>query len=103
MLFSRIFFYYGIRVETERDCELKPLVDAILRRRMVEPAIFLLEMSKPLVGCMRELYGISEPLVHTLFGSSLTPAIKKVLASSDDTEAFIQLLERTQTTEGHVR
>jgi hypothetical protein len=58
-------------------------------------------MSKPLVGCMRELYGMSEPLVHTLFGTSLTPAVKRVLASSDDTEAFIQLLERARSSETH--
>lgn len=66
---------------------------------MVEPAIFLLEMSKPLVGCMRELYGISEPLIHTLFGSSLTPAVRRALASSDDAEAFIQLLEQARNSE----
>lgn len=90
-------------METERDCELKPLVDVIVGRRMVEPAIFLLEMSKPLVGCMRELYGMSEPLVHALFGSSLTPAVKRVLASSDDTEAFIQLLEQARSSESRLR
>jgi hypothetical protein len=65
-------------------------------RRMVEPSIFLLEMCKPLIGCFRELYGMSEPLLHTLLGSSLTPALKRALQSSDETERLIRALEQTR-------
>ncbi len=80
-------------MEIGQKHELQPLVDAIVKRRMVEPSIFLLEMCKPLVGCLRELYGMSEPLLHTLLGSSLAPALKRALQSSDDTEVLIRALE----------
>jgi hypothetical protein len=83
-------------VETARNNELQPLVDAIVRRRLVEPSIFLLEMSKPLVGCMRELYAMSEPLMHAMLGSRLAPALKRALQSSEDAELLILELERTR-------
>ena len=75
---------------------MQPLVDAIVRRRMVEPSIFMLEMCKPLVGCMRELYSMSEPLMNLVFGSTLAPAFKRALQSSDETELLIQELERSR-------
>ena len=83
-------------METAKITELQPLVDAIVRRRIVEPSIFLLEMSKPLVGCMRELYAMSEPLMHIILGSSLAPALKRALQSSDDTELLISELEQAR-------
>lgn len=75
---------------------MQPLVDAIVRRRMVEPSIFMLEMCKPLVGCMRELYSMSEPLMNIVFGSALAPAFKRALQSSEETELLIQALERSR-------
>jgi hypothetical protein len=90
------FFYYCNSVETARNAELQPLVDAIVRRGFVGPSIFLLEMSKPLVGCMRELYAMSEPVMHVMLGSSLAPALKRALQSAEDTERLILELERAQ-------
>jgi hypothetical protein len=78
------------------NVELQPLVDAIVRRRMVEPSIFMLEMCKPLVGCARELYAMSEPLMNLAFGSTLAPVVKRALQSSEETEALIQALERSR-------
>lgn len=80
-------------MENRPDTILKPLVDAIVTRRMVEPSIFFLEMSKPLVGCMRELYALCEPLWHSVLGSSLAPALKHALQSAADTERLIVELE----------
>lgn len=91
-----IFFDYCNSVETANNNELRPLVDALVQRRLVEPSIFLLEMSKPLVGCMRELYAMSEPLMHAMLGSHLAPALKRALQSSDDTELLIRELERAR-------
>jgi hypothetical protein len=90
------FFYYCNSVETGKNAELQPLVDAIVRRGFVGPSIFLLEMSKPLVGCMRELYAMSEPVMHLMLGSSLAPALKRALQSAEDTERLILELERAQ-------
>lgn len=63
---------------------------------MVEPAIFLLELGKPLVGCLRELYGMSEPLQRLLFGREYAPVIRELLSSSDAVERLIVLLESTR-------
>jgi hypothetical protein len=60
---------------------------------MVEPAIFFLELSKPLVGCMRELYGMSEPLVRALFGTKGSPALSAALSSAENVERLIVMLE----------
>jgi hypothetical protein len=60
---------------------------------MVEPAIFFLELSKPLVGCMRELYGMSEPLVRALFGAKVSPALSAMLLSAEHVERLIVMLE----------
>jgi hypothetical protein len=79
---------------------MEPSSDAILslaasirRRGLREPAIFALELCKPLVGCVRELYGMGKPLVTLLVGSAAAPAIEEVLTSSDSVERLIQLLE----------
>lgn len=83
-------------METDKNIELQPLVDVIARRGMVEPAIFFLEMSKPLIGCLRELYSVSEPILHTFVTSSALPALKVALQSSDDTERLIEMLEQSR-------
>ena len=72
---------------------LEELADALQRRRLVAPAIFFLELTKPLVGCMRELYGVSEPLQRALFGKEIVPSLRELLASSDNVEKLITLLE----------
>lgn len=56
----------------------------------------MLEMCKPLVGCMRELYSMSEPLMNVVFGPTLAPAFKRTLQSSEETELLIQALERSR-------
>jgi hypothetical protein len=83
-------------MEKARNDELQPLVDAIARRGLVEPAIFLFEMSKPLIGCARELYSFGEPLFSSFIGASLVPALKQAFRSAEDTEALITLLEETR-------
>ena len=62
----------------------------------MEPSIFMLEMCKPLVGCMRELYAVSEPLMQVVLGPTIAPAFKRALQSSDETELLIQALERSR-------
>lgn len=72
---------------------LEALASSIRGKGMVEPAIFFLELSKPLVGCMRELYGMSEPLLRTLVGGALSPAIRELLSSAEHVEKLITMLE----------
>jgi hypothetical protein len=80
-----------MHIEVETD--LESLVQVIQGRKLVEPAIFVLEMSKPLVGCARELYRITEPLMRMLFTPTLAPAVERVLSSSENVELLIRRLE----------
>ncbi len=84
-------------MDTDAIVDVKPLVDAIVNRRLVDPAIFLLEMSKPLVGCLREAYVFGEPLIQLLVGPQLASAMRGVLASSDEVERVVSLLEATRS------
>lgn len=73
---------------------LEDIAESLRRRGLVEPAIFVLELTKPLVGCMRELYGMSEPLQRALFGRDHDlPAMRKLLSSSERVEDLIRILE----------
>jgi hypothetical protein len=83
----------------EADADLECLVRAIRARKLVEPAIFVLEMSKPLVGCAREIYKVGEPLMRMLFSSAFAPALERVLSSSDNVELLIRRLEDAKGTE----
>lgn len=69
---------------------------AIARRGLCEPAIFVLELSKPLVGCMRELCAVGEPIAAALLGGAWGPKLREVLASSESVEALIQRLEHVR-------
>ncbi len=73
---------------------LEQLAQVIIERRLVTPAIFLLELSKPLIGCARELYGASEGLQRVIFGAEYSLALKEVLSSVKRVEDLIVLLER---------
>jgi hypothetical protein len=83
-----------MHVEAESDFE--SLVQAVRARKLVEPAIFMLEMCKPLTGCAREFYKVSEPLIQLFFKHTLGPAIDRVLSSSQNVELLIRRLEDTR-------
>ncbi len=71
------------------------VAEAIISRRLEAPAIFLLELCKPLVGCMRELYGVGEPIACALLGGErgVAPGLRETLSSSDSVEELIKRLE----------
>lgn len=75
---------------------LEQIAQVLIERRMVAPAIFMLELSKPLVGCARELYGMTEGLQRVLFGSQCVPALKDLLSSVERVEELIVLLEKSR-------
>lgn len=83
-----------MHVEAETDLEC--LVQAIRARKLVEPAIFVLEMSKPLVGCAREVYKVGEPLMRMLFSPTVAPALERILSSRENVELLIRRLEDTK-------
>lgn len=75
---------------------VEQIAQVLIERRLVAPAIFMLELSKPLVGCARELYGVTEGLQQALFGSQLVPALKELLSSVERIEELIVLLEQSR-------
>ena len=89
------FFDYGLSVtEGESIQTIQQLADALRSRGLALPAIFTLELCKPLTGCLRELYGASEAMQGLIFGRELLPALKHLLASSERVEELITILEK---------
>ena len=81
-------------INADSIATLPELALAIQRRRMSVPAIFVLELCKPLIGPVRELYSISESLQSLIFGGVPAPCLKELLASSAKVEELILLLEK---------
>jgi hypothetical protein len=73
---------------------IEQLAEIVRRGRMVAPAIFMLELCKPLTGCARELYVASESLQALIFGRTPLPVLRTLLSSSARVEELVQLLER---------
>lgn len=80
---------------SSKDLEgnLQNLASAISNRRMGVPAIFLLEMYKPLTTAFHSAAIFSMPLVTMLVGTHLSNVLLQVLESRDLIEKLIQLLE----------
>ena len=76
---------------------LKQVAEVIHRRGLALPAIFFLEMYKPLIGCARELMTMVEPIALALVGQTTTSELKEVLSSSNHVELLIQMLESGRT------
>jgi len=81
----------------QEGVDVEALVDAIRVRKLVEPAILLLEMCKPLTGCARELYRATEPVFRSLVSPSVGLSLEHVLASSENVELLIRRLEAVAT------
>ena len=65
----------------------------IQKRRMETPALFFLEMYKPLTGVCHALSLGSRPLLAALFGTKLTNQVEKLLESSANIEMLCKILE----------
>jgi hypothetical protein len=100
-LFLQADFYYRHCMQTGEALEtIEQLACAVRERGLTAPAIFALELSKPLVGCLRELYNISESIQLLLFGRELVPALQSVLSSSERVEELIRCLEGNEFAAG---
>ncbi len=69
------------------------LAQAIVRRGMREPAIFLLEAHKPFTTALHTLLQVSRPLLVALAGNAWASALEETCRSREDLERFIALLE----------
>jgi hypothetical protein len=99
-LFLVVDFYYRLSMTMGEPLEtIEQLADAVRRRQMVAPAIFMLELCKPFTGCLRELHTTTESLQSLLFGRELLPGLKTLLLSVENIERLICLLERDSSKE----
>lgn len=72
---------------------LTALAEGVHRRRLVAPAIFFLEMYKPLLGVANALVIFSQPLVASLLGSQRIEQTIQLLSARENIEDFVRLLE----------
>jgi hypothetical protein len=76
--------------------EIDIVAAEIIKRRLAAPAIFILEMYKPLMGLMREVASFIRPLLLPLVGSRLVGVTSKILESTDSVEDLILKLEMSE-------
>ncbi len=75
---------------------LSKISHEIVRRRLASPAVFVLEMYKPLIGLFREGVTVAAPLLYPLVGSNLYGAACEVLKSQDEVEKLIVAIEELE-------
>lgn len=73
--------------------ELDRIARGIARRGLTVPAIFLLELHKPLVGLGRLAAEAFDPLTRCLVGSGRAEAVLKMLESREALEYVMTRLE----------
>lgn len=72
---------------------LTELSQSIKKRGLQAPAVFFLEMHKPLIGLFEAFALISAPLTSLLFGAKYSRIIPIVFSSVSNVECLIRLLE----------
>jgi len=72
---------------------LELFVEGIVRRGLAVPAIFLLELHKPLSGLGHLVAEAFDPLTRCLLGSERAGAVLKLLESRDNIEYVLTRLE----------
>ena len=79
---------------SEAHLAIETLAAAVLARKLSVPAIFLLELHKPLAGIIREVVDVSVPFLHLLFGRVNVERARIVLSSRETLEALIVAIEK---------
>lgn len=82
--------------EEALDELLADLASQVEKRGMRVPAIFFLEMYKPLTGILHAATILSVPILLPIFGAAKLSAAQKLLASPEHVERLIQNLERME-------
>lgn len=72
---------------------IEGLASEVVQRGLTAPAIFILEMYRPLASVLTSLAIISYPLLIPLFGSGKYSAITQVLKSPPALEKLVSTLE----------
>jgi hypothetical protein len=81
-----------VSIEARRT--LDAVVTAVTRRGLTVPAIFILELHKPLVGMGRLAVEAFDPLLRFVLGSERSSAMLELLQSRAHIEYVVRELER---------
>jgi hypothetical protein len=81
---------------SEADVILDRLARRIQELRMTSPAIFFLEMYKPLLNLMHSTAIVGTPLIHAVIGEQQAAQLREALQSREKVEALIRRLEGRQ-------
>lgn len=84
----------------EQEQLLQELAQSVRMRRLEVPAIFLLEMCKPLSSLAHSVGVMSAPLLYALFGAQNGQKLLSLLESRTSIEQLICLLERGAVKQG---
>ena len=72
---------------------LRSIAEGIKARGLTAPAIFFLEMQKPLATVTGSALAVTEPFVQFLFGAQFARSASQILSSRESAEELIKLLE----------
>jgi hypothetical protein len=89
--------------ETSEDEVLQRVAREVSLRGMEAPAIFFLEMYKPLLGVMQNVSLIGRPVLAMLLGAHSAAALDHVLQSRGNVEKLIALLEQPPDAERNLK
>ncbi len=79
---------------------IEQLASGVHRRGLSLPAVFALEMYKPLTTLGHAATLVSAPLLMACFGTRFYQALLKLLESREQVEALILRIEALQAAEG---
>jgi hypothetical protein len=74
--------------------QLEPIADRIYRAGLSVPAIFFLELHKPLTTLIHTSAAIGAPLAEPFFGQQRYRSIMQFFESRESAEQLIQMLEQ---------
>lgn len=80
---------------------VEALAKAIHSRGLSTPAIFMLELSKPICGLLHPALLVSEPLIGALVGFQRYREQQAFWTKSENIEALIHQLENLMTHDRH--
>jgi hypothetical protein len=72
---------------------LESLADSIVRRGLSVPAVFFLELHKPLATCISMAASAAEPMIALLLGKEFAKQAPTIFESRDTIERLIVLIE----------
>ena len=80
----------------QTEATIRALATQVHKRGMALPAIFFLEMYKPLSGVAHAAALVSSPMLIPFFGPERYEAALRVVGSRDALEQLIQEIERLE-------